>query len=939
MIVPSPRILGVHALAGDGDRWLADGLSIRVLMHPRLGIPQGPLAVSIQGFREYPDSHTVTVEGTGRGWRGNGEVDGTAWLRLIPIPPETRVPINVRLFGDFEPGTRVSVVRRPVDPGEGIIAASNEPYMLWAPRVTFLRVDGRCRIKDAVVSYPDVEFAAGDARRMGLPFGPLGSHFQFRYAGVDPTGDEAMERVRRGAPPMPGPHELDANFGGDPPGAEEARVKGLVFDGGTDVPLADDLLTVLNLPHLQRADAFPISDLIANSPKPTSGTRQRLEGILAAAGDPGIARWLGLAGTFDFPPDGPVLSVTVTGRWILPNSPWAGWLQQHQDVATAQQLLTQAGLGDVLTGNFGTAASVYLCAQARVDLSIKPDDPRSPDLRGNPEGVWIEKDGRDVVRLPIAFGGVGPLARGALVRTDGGAVETVLPASPGEPSRVRTLLVRDGNGVDLVMDPPRDDGQYRFAGWQADMFGRWSERSADATVTSPNRPGLPAPEPQWFHDLAQPGPVGEAGYPQQIEVHVPVPRRRAGEPAISDVRIELGGSVETPPAQRPSVESVLSGPALGRAQSASSSLVVAFIGDDGSTRSAPAIAIDFVDPRAPIPPPRDPVLHFAAPPDRTGLSGYAVPLSTGQGIEGWRLFATTEARLIAAAAADGLVVPNATLSRDERANQWLGQQANLKPSRFDCLTPAPVSSGVFHGTLPGTAADILFVRPVPQRHGVEPPFRTCPMIAIAAPSAAAPSMPELALDRSVTPSVLRITTHLGSVGANRYRLRMATSSSADPRTAVVVDEAAFDGTAVAVQVPRLRPFARVWVTAEVRSVAEAGIAPIPTRWSAATPPVELHRVPSAGPQIADPPTVAAAAGGLTVTVPVPGIAQSPVPGPYEIRLYEQAGPTEATRWIATAPVSGETGVLSFAPTAGSTYQVVLVDPLGRTSPPSAIAVP
>lgn len=936
MTSPHPRILGVHGIASDGD-WLADGLAVRVLAHPRLGVPLGPLAVAITGFGEHPDLHQLDIGGTGRGWRGNGEVDGTAWLRLVSTNGDSRPPISVRLAGDFEEGTRISVVRAPLDAGEGIMSLSTEPYVLWAPQVTNLRVEGRCRISEVAVSYPNAELIGGPAEAMGLPFGFLGPHLRPLYAGNDPSGSVAIDRVRRGAPRRPGPHESGAYPRADPANAEESRVKGLVFDASTDAPLAKELAAVLAQPHAKRLDPVTIRNLIADSPKETAGTRRRLEGILAAAGDPGVARWLGLAGTFDLPPE-QVLSVTIAGRWILSPTPWARWVQTYQDEGTARRLLEAAGVAEQFGGQFHDLVSVYLWTQARVDLSVRPDPPRSPGLRANPHGVWIERDGRDVVRLPIAFEGVGPLAHGALVRTDGGVDVGVLPPSPGDAPRVRPLLVRDGTGVDLIADPPRNDGQYQFAGWQADMFGRWSDRSGDTAISSPPRPGLPAPEPQWRQDLGQGSPVGEDPFPQAVEVRVPVPRRRPGEPMITGVRVELGSSVNLEAAQHPGVVTTVMGPALGRAASITVPLSVTFLGDDGSSHSANAIPIEFIDPRAPLPPPRDPVLHFASPPDRRGIAGYAVPLPSGQGVTGWRVFVTTETRLLAAAESDELAVPDPGLSRDERASRWLAQQEDLKLARFDCMTPTPVGPGEFQGTLAGASTDILFVRPVPQRAGVEPPFSQCPMLAVAVPRTAAPAMPELTIDRSATPPVLRLTTHEGAVPADRYRLRLAMSLSEDPRTGVITAEGQLADAELALAVPALRPFARAWVMAEIRAVPEAGIGPASTRWSAISPPVELHYVPNGDPEISTPPTVTGAAGDFTVTVQVPGIAHFPVPGPYELRLYERVG---AGPWavVTTGPVAGETGILSFAAVGGGSYQVVLVDPVGRVSAPSAVTVP
>jgi hypothetical protein len=944
MSVAPPRILGIHATGGDGGHWLADGLSVRVLPHPRLGFPLGPLGITVQGFREHPDSDAVDIVGCGPGWRGNGEVDGTAWLRLVPAPGERRPPINVRLEGLFEPGTRVSVVCATWDSGEGIMSVSREPYILSAPTVAVLRVEGRCQIRDVAASYPDPRLIDGSASEVGLPFGSLGPSDRPLYVGHDPTGDVALERVRRGAPPRHAPHELSAPEFGDPDiaaDAEVARVRALVFDGGPDVPLRDELEAVMLTPHPRRHRVVEVLDLIVDSPRPTVGTRRPMDALLAASGDPGVARWLGLATTLDVPPDARVLSVTVAGRWILAPRLWTIWVGMLSDDSSAQQVLQAAGLEDQFASEFDDLVSAYLWAQARIDLDVPPDPPVAPVLRAAPAGVWLVKDARDVVRLPIAFNDVVPLAQGGLVRVEGGIDQAVLPSVPGEGSRTRTLLVRDGTGVDLVADPPRDDGRYLFAGWQADMFGRWSDRSPPTPIGSPPRPGLPVPEIHWLPDSTQPGPVDEEPHAQRIRVEVPVPRRGAGEPRINSVRAALGVASGEQAATVPGVVFSIQGPPLGRAQSGSATLLVTFTGDDGSTTQTNPIEIMFIDPRAPDPLARDPVLTFADPPDVRGVSCYAVPLPTGPGIDGWRVFVTTDARLEAAAAVDGLTLPDQEWSRDQRANEWLSQLGALHRARFDCLTPIPLPPGrSFQGTIPGMSRQILFVRPVPQRAGVEPPFESCPMIAVAAPELVAPAPPGLAFDRTVNPPVLRLSVRPGAVDADHYRLRVTASAATDPRAGVIIDEGSLLSDSVTLQVPTLRPFGRAYVMAEVRAAPEAGVPPVPVRWSAPSPPVEIHHVPAEGPVLATPPTVESNADGVTVTIHLPGIATDPVPGPYQVRLLTRVSATAPWTGLPTPVVAIADGYsLTFSSSPGASYQIVLIDPIGRASRPVPISIP
>jgi hypothetical protein len=301
---------------------------------------------------------------------------------------------------------------------------------------------------------------------------------------------------------------------------------------------------------------------------------------------------------------------------------------------------------------------------------------------------------------------------------------------------------------------------------------------------------------------------------------------------------------------------------------------------------------------------------------------------------------TTESRLVAAAAADGLPLPPAGLTRNDRAQHWLDHQAQLRRDRFDCLTPTVIPGGApFTGTLPGTSTDILFVRPVPSRRNVEPPFSSCPMVAIAVPLPLTPSAPELELDRTVSPAVLRLRARPGVVGVDHYRLRATTSAAADPRLGVVIGHADFDGAEAEIEPPALLPFARAFVYAEVRAVAEEGVAPVPVLWSAPSAPIELHEVPAAPPAITDAPSVTSAGGDLVVTVRAPGTAASPVPGPYEARLYVRPSDDAPWRSHGTAPVADGVAAVTFTPVAGAAYQVLLVDPIGRASEPVEVTIP
>lgn len=957
MIIPPARILGVHGLAGPVDPWVADGLSIRILMHPRLGFALGPLAVSVRDIGEL-DLPSATFKGSGPGWRGGGDIDGVAWLRLDQPVGEGRPPILAQLDGNFDPDVRISVVRHPTDLTAGISTRHAEPYVLSAPDVRTLRVEGRCHISRIGVARAEIELAGSNNDiAVGLPLGVIasdGAHPE--YLGFDPGGDLAFERVRRGAPLQHGPHEgktpaaelANADLARD---AEQARVKELVL-GGQGIPLAQQLEDMVSLSRPERLLPVRIADLIVDSPKATIGTRSSLESILAASGDPGIARWMGLASVIDLPPGATVVAVTVAGRWMLPHDAWSEWVGSFEDRSSVEQLLgsVPAGpQGQLLSDQLHPGVfedelyvSASLWAQALIDTRAPADPPAAPSVALAAPGVWSFAPGGDVVRLPLTFGGCVPIAQAGLVRLRPDGPAPTQPPIEGLPERSRPLLVSEGTGVDLLIEDPADDGSYPIEAWQADMFGRWSDGTGEIDIAGPPRPGLPTPDARWSHVPDQPVPDGEGLFVPRISVRVGVPPRIPGQPEIETVRARLdSGSDSTKPADPPSAAFDLAGAGLGRAQVSPDSLVVSFTGAYGSVVEAAPVPISFVDPRPPLPPPRPPVLRFADRPDASGRAGFHVELPAGAGIDAWRIFLTTESRLRRTAAADGLAPPDPSLSRDERAAEWLAQSSKLRRGHFDCLTSSPVGGTAwFHATLPGSLSDVAFVRAVPQRRGgVEPDFATCPVMAFAVPFAMTPASPVVSLDRSVSPPIIRIRARPGAIEPAGYRMRLGTSPLDDARTAVVVAEGALVDGVADVAAPRLLPFASAYAVVEVIGEPETGLEPRPALWSAPSTPIQLLEVPAAAPPPTMAPTATVDGALLTVTVAVPGLPAKSVPEPFRVRLYRRAAVDAPWEFGPEAEVTHGSAQLSIPHASVVACQVTLVDPLGRTSAPVTVVLP
>jgi len=957
VIIPPARILGVHGLAGPADPWVADGLSIRILTHPRLGFALGPLAVSVRDIGGL-DLPSTTFTGSGPGWRGGGDVDGVAWLRLDQPVGEGRPPILAQLDGNFDPDVRISVVRHATDLTAGISTRHAEPYVLSAPDVRTVRVEGRCHISRIGVARAEIELAgSNNDTALGLPLGVIasdGAHPE--YLGFDPGGDSAFERVRRGAPLQHGPHEgktpaaelANADLARD---AEQARVKELVL-GGQGVPLAQQLEDLVRLSRPERLLPVRAVDLIENSPKATIGTRSSIESILAASGDPGIARWMGFASVVDLPPGATVVAVTVAGRWMMPHDLWSEWVGSFDDRSSVEQALgsVPAGpQGQLLSDQLRPGVfedelyvSASLWAQAVIDTRAPADPPTPPSVALAAPGVWSFAPGGDIVRLPLSFGGCVPIATAGLVRLRPDGPAPTQPAIEGLPERSRPLLVSEGTGVDLLIEDPADDGSYPIEAWQADMFGRWSDGTGEIDIAGPPRPGLPTPDARWSHVPDQPAPDGEGPFVPKISVRVGVPPRIPGQPEIETVGVRLdSGSADTTPAVAPSVTFDLSGAPLARAQASQDSLVVSFTGTNGSVVEAAPVSISFVDPRPPLPPPRPPVLHFADRPDAAGRAGIHVELPTGAGIDAWRIFLTTESRLRRTAAVDGLAAPDPSLSRDERAAEWLAQSSKLRRGQFDCLTPSPVGGTAwFHATLPGSLSDIAFVRAVPQRTGgVEPDFSSCPVMAFAVPFAMTPASPVVALDRSVSPPIIHIRARPGAVQPAGYRMRLGTSPLDDARTAVIVAEGALVDGVAEVAAPRLLPFASAYAVVEVIGEPEAGLEPRPALWSAPSTPVQLLEVPATPPAATMTPTATVDGALLTVTVGVPGLPAKSVPEPFRIRLYRRIAADAPWEVGAEADIANGSARLSVSRPGLVACQVALVDPLGRMSAPVAVALP
>jgi hypothetical protein len=880
-----------------------------------------------------PVTPVGAVQPIGGGWR----IDGDAWL-LLDLPADRPLPIQVTLIaeGDGDPLT-MSVVRRVGDRGVGIATRSEPPYRLAAPRVTVVRVSGHGVVDDEVrvgfAMAPELEASQGVA--LGLPAGMLGDDpASPRYLGQDPDGSQAWQRVQEAAPGAVAPHERwDAPAIAPSPDDEVERVRALTH-GWLEATLADLLaLPVEQRPDLQRPQ--PHLGLGAGA-RPVTAAVSPLDALLtAAAVDPGLARWLGLAWLAPDPqPDGrnDLVLVTVAGRWGMPRSRLADMMAMLGDPGTVAAHLQAVGCDDQLSLTDGAPHTVVdLWAQAVVSRSAPPDPPPALVLHADLAPRWLSRP-PGAARQSLRLDGVAPLGQVGVARVGADAQPVPLAGTVDPPGRARPQAATDGAVLTDQVEAP-DGTPLDYRAWQADLFGRWGPEST-AQAPPPARPALPVPDPQvWVREPAAP-PAGEQPFSTSVWVRVPVPSALPGQPPVTRVTVRLAGTTPVTSAVQAPDTVVLEadGPPTTRTEPVRrAALTVHFTADDGSSSQSLPLTLTFTDPRPPVPAPVPAALRFSSRGDASGRAALALDLPVLAGVTGWHIYLTSETSLRRA----GVPGPEPGGVRDARASQWLAGADAWSQQRFECLTPTPVAPPTYLLELPGDLAEIAFVRLVPVgAGGGTPPFGQCPTQAVAVPWSVAPAPPDLEAADDDALSV-RITARPGRVPAAAYRLRMGPDDTAALRSLPIVAEGPLDADGSVVTLPALRPFARVQVVAEVQGEAEAGNPPSPGMWSAASAPLHLLRVP-ADPVDAGLTTVLAADGpGLRLDATVTGLPR-PLPPGFRLRVLRR--PSDGPPVVTDVPlVDGEPPHATLAlPADGGDLFVSLVDPLDRSSSPARV---
>jgi hypothetical protein len=298
--------------------------------------------------------------------------------------------------------------------------------------------------------------------------------------------------------------------------------------------------------------------------------------------------------------------------------------------------------------------------------------------------------------------------------------------------------------------------------------------------------------------------------------------------------------------------------------------------------------------------------------------------------------------------------------------------------------------------VPRALQTVQFLRIVPSTAGGrEADFDSCPVVAVAVPSDRKPPPPRVEAELSASGKHSKIT--ISAIGLDlvelrasepglfsdlpaadarppTFRLRRAVGTVAAPHYAREVargtlSRALLDGeTVFAAQVDdpgALIPFVRYTYWAEVQMPPEkhleAGVAEIPPAggvqpaepaqiqdlerlFSPASPPASILAKPPKPPEpLADAAATVANEGGqfrVTLTAPATPAADRNAIGPYRLRIWEQWDGGEITGAgpdieLAGAPLEWVSEPHSAAPQS-ATLHLVVIDPLGRESPLTAV---
>jgi len=781
-----PRYLSAHSIAtyhkdtaGDPLRpWydveLPPGEHVRLAPASAIGLPLAPwVLLRIPADEVGSGSMVEYFSWTDRAGRPvNVAADGRFHLEDIggEIYGRLRLPGKrfLAIEADFAPGPQARGSVAVIDAMHRTLARrSAYPFIAAGPSVTAVKIAGR----DPVVLRG---WALNEGRALEAIFGAEPSHVErlsgpaitgARWYAASTSAQDAADRASHFGPLRRTPAEdigdAPAPWPSAPVAIEAARIA--------------RLRTELD-PQLQAMWAditTPPGDAVAVHRDGGRSIREPIErSVLLKSMDPGVARYLGLAGTFKGEPDawpasrsiwiaGALFACAGDAALPLPD------LGEQRVLAKLRDL--SAGAGDILA--LVNAVGIEPRAFVTAAFVAPPSDP--PTLDGVEPGRsnWIRGDDggpgnafRQQYRVPNApFAALVAVGR----KKSGQWMSLHRPLTPDRNETQilgSTHTLQNGRFATIDVAPIEgdlvDDG-LRIA--VSDVFGRYG-RPFDVTLVEPPRPLPPVPSldctirPRQGY-FAPSDPLGSPGH-MVLTIDVPAyPSLAAGALALSTVVLRCSWGVVIPPIPVTPAGGTFSRevalPLPTEPYAASEAGAEAQLQDVAGRSAAPAARnVSVRDPRLPDVPRTAAGLLWTSRPGAAEEVELRLSFPAPDNAI-YRVYITDERALgVREAVSDGAALSRAAVADlGVRSADASVSAHRTDRSRFRLLAEHGIgaSGGLLRYTLalPRSLETVQFLRFVPVTEaGLESAFADVPLVAVAVPSDRAPPAPRLEITQA-----------------------------------------------------------------------------------------------------------------------------------------------------------------------------------------------
>jgi hypothetical protein len=872
--------------------------------------------------------------------------------------------------------------------GPGIVATRVAvPYQLAASRIDRVVVSGSGMVRAVrwLAAEDVIKRQQREWRRLALPI-PNGQ----RYTGIGNAESEARARVMRGAPP----HEslMDVPSVPNPASAPALAMPEDVEWKRVDTRRPELMSYLKALLDDVSAPAYALVDprTVANEGGKNVGrfNVNLLGTALSASIDPGFARLLGFGDvdeTSAGAAQGEVICYIIRGWWDRDGGRVNPLLRA---LLPADAFLDRdKGPGEppkaVKSGYFDFFA--VACAT----IGYPPAVPGAPALGVPIAGPWMPTQPKEEREIQIPASGLKPAAMIAFARRSGATFNALnekgpdgrcLPLTPSVPPGATDTSL----GVFYDRNAPPPAIQYRLA--QTDWFGRWSgwaQINAPAGV----RPAPPRPDPAVFYSpptFGTPIPSGLLQGLVTIKVPVPtLPSMAPGSLPLASLQVTLNGATTThalPASPGTDLDVTRPGPALARCAKGTIEVVTRWI-NTAAVLSPPSqkVSRNISDPRPPLQVAIPNTLDYGSRPDVTGKSRIDLRWTASSTQKGFRIFHSDETtlktrleRMVSrnetgkVRAQSILAAAATTATPQDRAAVYVTNKDFFTRDMFELLTHDPLTASSFVHQVSGSLRVLMFYRIVAVSDGnVEAAFVDSEMIPFGIPNSGTPAIPILEVKPGEgSAAAIKIKVPLGAVPAVEFRLRRTLAKASDILGMPVVATGMVPAVTLTPTAPgaitdtmqvaevmdtgvselapsgTLRPWTVYTWRVEVRGGHEPGSGTVTGDWSQPSAPASLALFPGTPPNPASDPVIATVGGSTEVQCAHPDPLIGGSLGSYHLDLYKQE-PGKLESFVNSVVGDGRASDGKFhfkvpAPiVSGTAFRVIVIDPMGRTSTPSA----